>query len=198
MTLMAAALRLSHTRICSGQGAVAEESEANGVEAGAAKKKKKKDKKKGEAGEPQAPQEVPAAPEAPPQESNAQDAPLIDPAEVCQELFLASCYPQELRQRLTMSLSDQAKKLLAKKKATQCKKSSSSSASLAAKEAKERAAKKSKVKDKKNYNQVRGPAVLDLCKLDALHTVSVSMTALHILVAGTDALRETCRVSSAL
>ena len=52
----------------------------------------------------------------------------------------------------------QAKKILAKKKAAAAAKKSSSSstaASLAAKEAKERAAKKNKVKDKKNYNQVR-------------------------------------------
>ena len=49
----------------------------------------------------------------------------------------------------------QAKRLLAKKKAAAAKKSgSSAAASLAAKEAKERAAKKTKVKDKKNYNQV--------------------------------------------
>jgi len=51
----------------------------------------------------------------------------------------------------------QAKKLLAKKKAAAAKKAASSSASanLAVREAKERAAKKTKVKDKKNYNQVR-------------------------------------------
>jgi len=52
----------------------------------------------------------------------------------------------------------QAKKLLAKKKAAAKKTSSSASANLAAREAKERAAKKTKVKDKKNYNQVNHAA----------------------------------------
>ena len=50
----------------------------------------------------------------------------------------------------------QAKKLLARKTAAaNAKKSSNSAAAtLAAKEAKERAAKKAKIRDKKNYNQV--------------------------------------------
>ena len=64
----------------------------------------------------------------------------------------------------------QAKKLLAKKKAAAASKKASASASLAAKEAKERALKKSKLKDKKNYNQVGygSPGANSICMTIAL------------------------------
>ena len=69
--------------------------------------------------------------------------------------FCFSYWAALQREPLATLKGMQAKRMLAKKKAAASKKSSaSSSASLAAKEAKERAAKKAKLKDKKNYNQV--------------------------------------------
>ena len=133
-----------------------DENAANGTEIAAGKKKKRKDKEK---------KAVSAQEEATGQshsshEPEVEQSATIDPAEVCSPI--RRCIPDEIHlfQGSADVCSLQAKKLLARKTATaNAKKSSiSAAATLAAKEAKERAAKKAKIRDKKNYNQVCIPS----------------------------------------
>ena len=131
-----------------------DENTTNGTEIAAGKKKKKKDKEK----KAVSTQEEVTGQSQSSHEPEVEQPATIDPTEVYSPIMRAF-QPDQIHlfqgDRADVC-SLQAKKLLARKTAAaNAKKSSNSAAAtLAAKEAKERAAKKAKIRDKKNYNQV--------------------------------------------